>query len=455
MHPMSRVVDPVLGLMRILLGGYRREITNMSWLFFDRFLRVLGNFLIGIAAARLLGPADYGGISYAQALTALMTLIASLGLNQVVVKRLIDHPLEATTTLGTAFTLQAVATGLTMVVALGVALLTRSDDSYAALIAILTISIVIRPTEVFRYWFEANVNARRAVIADNISFLISGTIKIAVLFLYRSVEAFAWTLVIEQLFGGICLCVAYRTDNSRPGRWHIDPATLWRLVVDTWPLFLSGLAVVIYMRIDQFVIMATHGAAETGIYAAAVRLSEIFYVLPTIVATSFFPRWQSMMAESSDQHQLAVRSTMTAMIAVSIAISLIMSVAAGPFVHLLYDARYDRAVPVLAIHIWTSVFVSMGILGNQWYLSHNLQSRTLLCTILGAVSNFAINLALVPSMGAVGGAIASLAAQIIATFLADAFSSRTRPLFLLKAHALFWPFEWLWRRVSRSAGTTH
>ena len=452
---MSRFVDPMLGLMRALLSGYRREITNMSWLFFDRFLRVFGNFLIGIVAARLLGPADYGGISYAQALTALILLVASLGLNQVVIKRLIDRPAEASATLGAAFALQAVATVVTMATTIIAALLTRAGNPYAVLIAIVAVGLVLRPTEVFRYWFEANVNARRAVIADNISFLVSGTAKIAVLLVYRSVEAFAWTLVVEQVLGGIFLYMAYRTDRSRPGRWRVDLITLWQLVVEAWPLFLSGLAIVLYMRIDQFVIMATHGPVETGIYAAAVRLSEIFYVLPTIVATSFFPRWQSLMGESGDRHQLAVRSTMTAMMTVSVAIALVVSVAAGPFVHLLYDARYDRAVPVLAIHIWTSVFVSMGILGNQWYLSHNLQSRTLLCTVLGAGSNFAINLVLVPSMGAVGGAVASLSAQIIATFLADAFSARTRPLFFLKAHALFWPIVWLRRRVLQAEATHH
>ena len=452
---MTRIVDPILGLMRTYVGGYRRELSNMSWLFFDRFLRVLGNFFIGIAAARLLGPANYGGISYAQALTALTLLIASLGLNQVVIKRLIDHPLEAQATLGAAFALQAIATAFTITVTIGAALLIGDDDPYAVLIAILAIGIVLRPTEVFRYWFEANVNARRAVIADNISFLVAASAKIAVLIIYRSVEAFAWTLVVEQVLGGICLYVAYRTDGSRPGRWRLKPSILWQLVSAAWPLFLSGLAVVVYMRIDQFVIMATHGPAETGIYAAGVRLSEIFYVLPTIVATSFFPRWQKLMGEPGGRHRLAVRSTMTAMMGVSVAISLVVSVAAGPFVHLLYDARYDRAVPVLAIHIWTSVFVSMGILGNQWYLSHNLQNRTLLCTLLGAGSNFAINLALVPSMGAVGAAVASLTAQIIATFLADAFSVKTRPLFLLKAYALFWPGTWLWRQLFRGVKTTY
>lgn len=419
----------------------------MSWLFFDRFFRMLGNFLIGIAAARLLGPADYGGISYAQTITAFLMLVVALGLNGVIVKRLIDSPGEAIETLGTAFAMQCLATVAVMAVTIIAALWAGSGGSYAVIIAIVACGLALRPSEIFRYWFEANVNARRAVIADNTAFLVSGTVKVVVLVVYRDVEMLAWTLVLEQLLGGICLGVAYYTDGTRPDRWRVDWKIARQLAHQAWPLLLSGLAVAIYMRIDQFVIMAAHGAAETGVYNAAVRLSEIFYVLPTIVATSFFPRWQALMRDADERHRLAIRSAMAGIVAVSAAIALVLSFAAGPLVHQLYGDQYMRAIPVLAVHAWTCVFVSMGIIGNQWYLSHNLQSRTLLCTVLGASSNFAINLMLVPSMGAVGAAIASLVAQIISTFVVDAFSLKTRPLFFLKTYALLWPLTFLPRNA--------
>lgn len=448
---MIRFILPVLGRLRGASSSYRREIANMRWLFFDRFFRMLGNFLIGVAAARLLGPADFGGISYAQTVTAFLMLVVALGLNAVVVKRLIDRPGEAVGTLGTAFALQLAATVVVMVATIATALSSGPGNPNALIVAIVACGLALRPSEVFRYWFEANVNARRAVIADSMAFLVSGSVKIAVLLAFRSVEMLAWTMVLEQLLGGLCLAVAYYTDRTRPERWRVNWAIARELVRHAWPLLLSGLAVALYMRIDQFVIMATNGAAETGMYNAAVRLSEIFYVLPTIVATSFFPRWQAMMGEYGDRHQMAVRSAMAGMVGVSAVIALSLTIAAGPIVHLLYGDQYARAVPVLMVHAWTCVFVSMGILGNQWYLSHNLQGRTFFCTVLGAISNFAINLILVPRMGAVGAALASLVAQFISTFLADAFSIRTRPLFRLKAYALLWPLIFLWRKAGRAA----
>ena len=435
-----------------LSGTYRREMANMVWLFADRFLRVLANFVISIAAARLLGPADYGDISYAQTVLAFLTLVAALGLNGVVVKHLIDRPDEAAATLGTAFAAQAMASLVAGMATIAIAVGAAGDDGHSLLVAIVACGLALRPSEIYRYWFEANVNARRAVIADNAGFLVSGSLKVFILYHYRSVEAFAWALVIEQLFGAVCLYIAYRTDRTRPSEWRFDRNLLGRLLRQAWPLMLSGFAVALYMRIDQFVIMDIRGSAETGIYAAAVRLSEMFYVLPTIVATSFFPRWQSLIGDAR-RHRDMVQSTMSGMIVACLALCLAMSLLAGPIVRLLYGASFAGAIPVLVVHIWTCVFVSMGILGNQWYLSHGLQSRTLTFTLLGAGCNFGTNLLLVPHWGALGAAIASLVAQIVSTFAADTLSARTRPLFQLKLNALIWPLRAIIRGVSARSRT--
>ncbi|WP_126172649.1 flippase [Altericroceibacterium xinjiangense] len=447
----ARVLDPVLSFVRGLLGNYRREVANMGWLFFDRFARVFGNFVIGILAARLLGPASFGGISYAQTVIAFLTLVVALGLNGVVIKRLVDHPAEAGRTLLTSFALQFVAMLVVTAATVSLALFAQDDDPYSRIVAIVACGLILRPTETFRYWFEANVNARRAVIADNAAFLISGTAKIAVLYTFRSVEALAWTLVVEQLLGGIGLAIAYATDRSRPGGWKIDLGVAKELLVGAWPLLLSGLAIAIYMRIDQFVIMSMRGATEMGMYAAAVRFSEMFYVLPTILATSFFPRWQAMMRDSGGEHSAAIRTAMYWMVGISAVIAVALTLLAGTAIQFLYGEPYARAVPVLQVHIWTGVFVSIGILGNQWYLSHGLQSWTLLFTVLGAAANFGTNLLLVPALGAVGAAIASLCAQIISTFLADALSAKTRPLFFIKLEALVWPLAVLRRRLYPAA----
>ena len=425
-------------------GAYRRETANISWLVGDRVVRVFGTFLIGLCIARLLGPVDFGGYSYALTLIALLTLIVSLGLNGTVVKYVLEQPDDSHHILGTAFLLQATAAA---VVVSGLAICAfwpgaRGDD-YAHLALIMALGLLFKPSEPIRYWFESQVSAKYAVLADNIAFAVGATLKISCLLFWRSLEALAWATAAEIALGGLFLVVIYRWRLPTQRRWAASRSVAGMLVKATWPLLLAGLSIALYTRIDQVILMRLSGPAETGVFSAAARISEMAYVLPTVIASSFFPRWQLLLRESGERHAAAVQAMMAALVAVCVVASLAMLWAAPAVVRLLYGEAYAAAAPVLAIHIWTCAFVCLGVLGNQWYLSHDLQDRTLICTVLGASAAVGLNFVLVPRFGAQGAAAASVAAQAISAFLADAISTRSRPLFWIKARAIISPLIWV------------
>ena len=61
------------------------------------------------------------------------------------------------------------------------------------------------------------------------------------------------------------------------------------LVKESWPLIFAGLAIAVYMKIDQIMLGEMIGKKAVGTYAAAVRLSEIWYFIPMAIASSVFP----------------------------------------------------------------------------------------------------------------------------------------------------------------------
>lgn len=431
-------------LVMILLRDNMREIVNIAWLVGDRAFRVLGTFLIGLIIARIMGPADFGGYSYAYTLITLLMLAVSLGLNGVVVKQVVDRPYEVAEILGTACLLQAIAAAAVVaMLALISALAGWPGDHYARLALIMALGLLFRPSEPVRYWFESQVSAKYAVVADNAAFVIGAAMKLSSLWIWRSLTALAWATAAEMALSGIFLVLIYRYRVRHDIRWRFSRRTAHALLRAGWPLLLAGLSIALYTRIDQVILMALRGPAETGIFSAAARIGEMLYVLPTVVATTFFPRWQRLLQQSERAHARAITMTMGWMVGSCALLSLAMLPFAPLITHLLYGDSYAAAAPALAIHIWTCVFVGMGVLGNQWYLSHGLQSRTLFCTVLGAVTNIGLNLALVPSLGAMGAAIASVAAQAVSAFLADAVSPASRPLFLLKLRVLLFPVFWI------------
>ena len=62
-----------------------------------------------------------------------------------------------------------------------------------------------------------------------------------------------------------------------------------KLLAEAWPLMFAGLAITIYMKIDEVMLRHLIGPGAVGIYTAATRLTEIWYFIPTALASSLLP----------------------------------------------------------------------------------------------------------------------------------------------------------------------
>jgi len=119
--------------------------------------------------------------------------------------------------------------------------------------------------------------------------------------------------------------------------------------------------------------------------------------------------------------------TMTACI-----IGSIVALSSHAIVRILYSTSYIGAAPVLAVHVWASVFVFLGVAQSPWDLSKNLLTLSLYRTIAGAIINLAMNLYLIPRYSAMGAAISTVVSYAISGVFANAFSARTRPIFYMQ-----------------------
>jgi PST family polysaccharide transporter len=54
---------------------------------------------------------------------------------------------------------------------------------------------------------------------------------------------------------------------------------------------------------------------------------------------------------------------------------------------LLYGKNYAQAGPILTIHIWTGLFVSLGVARETWLTTEGLMKFTAVTTAVGAFVN--------------------------------------------------------------------
>jgi PST family polysaccharide transporter len=119
-----------------------------------------------------------------------------------------------------------------------------------------------------------------------------------------------------------------------------------------------------------------------------------------------------------------------------------VALASHLIIRILYSNSYAGAGPVLAVHVWASVFVFLGVAQYPWDIARNQVKLGLYRTVLGAVINVAMNFYLIPRYAAMGAAIATVVSYAVSGVFANLLSARTRPIFYMQMRSFipgkFW-----------------
>jgi O-antigen/teichoic acid export membrane protein len=422
--------------------GFMRYFKNTSWLFAEKILRMVVGLFVGIWVARYLGPEQFGLFSYAQAFVGLFTAIAGLGLDGIIVRELVKDPSKQAVLLGTAFYLKLIGALLVLLALAGAVTLSHQDSLTTWLIFIIASATVFQSFNVVDFFFQAKVLSKYVVYVNIISLLISSFVKIGLILTNASLIAFAWVI----LFDSVILMLGFVYYFQRHAKLNIkrlkfSKATAINLLKDSWPLILSGLVISIYMKVDQIMIKEILDAEAVGQYAAAVRLSEAWYFIPMVIASSLFPAIINAKKVSEEFYYAQLQKLYDLVVWIAIAIALPMTFLSDWVIDLLYGVQYDQSGAILMIHIWAAVFVFLGVVSSRWFIVENLQKYSFYRTLAGVLINIMLNYILIPSYGIYGAAYATLASQAVASYLFNITNKKLRYTFLLQTKAILLPFR--------------
>jgi PST family polysaccharide transporter len=397
--------------------GLQAIIANTGWLFADKILRIGVGLFVGVWIARYLGPEQFGLWNFALAFAALFGAFATLGLDGIVVRELVKNPERQNELLGSAFALKLIGGAITLLIALIAISLVRSGETLTLwLVGLSAAGFIFQSVNVIDFYFQAKVQSRYTVYAANGAFVLMTLVKIALLLTSAPLIAFAWAGLGEIALTAIFLLVAYRVNHHNMREWRYDGRVVRELLKESWPLLLAGLAVMFYMRVDMVMLQQMAGDREVGIYAAATRLSEVWYFLPGVIVASVSPSIIRCRGTEPDLYISRLRRLYFLMAWLAIGVSLPLSLLSGWIISILYGVEFKEAAPVLAIHLWASIAVFLGVASSQYLLVEQLQKISFYRTLIGLVCNIALNLLLIPRMGAMGAAIATVISYFVATF---------------------------------------
>lgn len=413
--------------------GLRRVLANTAWLSGHQVIRLAVGLVVGILVARHLGPEQFGQYSFALALVAIASSISSLAADSVVTREIVTDPRVNDVILGSQFALKALGSLLAVAAVLTVSWLHR-ESSETAIVTIAAISLLFSPFEGIATWFQAEQRPKPSVLSKTVAFLVASCIRVVLVLGGASVVAFATVFSLEAALSAVALAFTYHKYGKQLWNWKVSRLYVGKLFHDSWPLLFAGISSMLYMRLDVVMLNEMHSAHETGIYGAATRISEAWNFVPMALMVALQP--VLLRTKRDDQALFIKRMEILYVLTAwsSIGVAIIMSMASGSVVNLLFGQEYHESGLVLALHIWSGVAVFLGVASSQYLLAENLLKISMFRTMLGLAVNIVLNLTLIPTYGAQGAAAATVVSYFVATFSLVIFvSTRSQAASMLRA----------------------
>ncbi|MGN6639915.1 MAG: flippase [Mucilaginibacter sp.] len=426
--------------------AFEKYFKNTGMLFVGRIGSLAIKMIVGICVANYLGRGQNGVLFGGTVYIYFFSAIATLGLDQFIVKELHAFPHNRDQILGTSLVMKLMAgVGCIPLIWLAYQIYPARGTPYHYVFIFSMIGIVQAFTVIDAY-FQSEVKSKYIMQVQVVGNLVSAAIKLALIGLKMPLIWFVYAYTFDFLLISIGYCFTYQRKGRSLFKWSYNGSLAKKLLSYSWPLIISGIMVALYMKIDQIMLQNMKGVKEAGAYATVASLSEAWNFVPTVIVTSLFPAILNARRDDINRYNKRIQNLYDLMVYLSVPVALIITFA-SPLIYKLYHKEYAYAAPVLSVHIWSGVFVFLGAASSQYLIAENYNTLTFIRTGFGAIVNIVLNLILIPKMGMMGAAIATLVAYASAAFFILAIPKVNKQgLMMLRSLFLFSLFQKIIKR---------
>lgn len=443
------LIDRILN--RLNLSETKKKVAqNLLWAVTGKIITLLGSLLVGIFVARYLGPEQYGLMSYVTSYVALFQVFASFGLDNIEIREEAKcqgtgeygrtPSKEANAILGTAFGLKLIFAAITMVLVIATAWLFEADTFTKWMITLYSLSMIMQTFNVVRNYFTSIVWNEYIVKTEISRTIIGAAIKVVLLLIHAPLVWFiAATLFDTVLIAGGYL-LSYRKKIASPSLWTFDYRTAKYLIKESFPLLLSGAAVVIYQRIDQVMIGNMIDKEAVGYFSTASAFVSVLMFVPLTICQTYMPIISNLWKTDKKEYRRQNQQFMNITVWSTILCSIVVTVFSYPLIRYTFGEQYLPSVPILQVLSFKAVSIAFSNVAGQMIIVEGLQKWTLIRDTTGCIACVLLNYLLLPRFGVIAAAWIAIISNLVAGYFSSLFIPPYRHTFTSQTQCIL--FGW-------------
>lgn len=386
-------------------------LKNVGWLMVGKIINMILQFFVSLVTARYLGPSNFGSINYVAVYISFFSSIASLGLTIVVIKELSLKNADSNEILWTSILLRLITSILSTISVIAIMYLTNRNNLNIVWIAVLeSLSIIFSAFDTFDCYFQANLLSKWSSIASLLAYIAMSLYRIYLLATGKSVVWFAFATSIDTFFLSLFLFLFYiRCEGFHP---CYNKKLGINLLKQSYHYIIAGMIMVLYSQIDQFMLGKMLDTTSVGYYSAALKISSIWSILPSVLIQSISPILYEDAKKSRNKFLNRLSQAYSIIFWLNIVYSIFVSIFAKKIVWLLYGEEYLECVNTLRIVVWYYGISTMSMLTQVYLVNDNKNKYMNVFCLAGLLIDVALNSIWIPKYGIDGAALATLITQI-------------------------------------------
>jgi O-antigen/teichoic acid export membrane protein len=388
----------------------------------------VGLSVIGAALlTRHLGPADFGRYTTVISLVTVLAALAEAGTTNIGVREFsVLPPGRREAFVGGIAGLRLVTTVAGGVIAVAFAAIVGYDDELVVGAAIVGLGLVIYAVQsswsiplqsrLQLGWVTVLELVRQAGSVALIALLVLAGASLVPFFWVTAVASLAALVVtIPLVRGHVPFAPAFR-------------GTDWgRLLALTVPFSAANAVGAIYVYLAVVMLSLISTAQETGYFSASFRVFIVLAGIPALLVAAAFPILSRAARDDDSRLAYALRRLWEIHVLLGVGVALCTAVGAGLAIDVIAGDEFEPSVDVLRILSAALVASFLQAVLGFALLSLSRYRAILMANGAALIVSLTLNLALAPSYGAEGSAVATVAAESVLATVYGVALVRSRP----------------------------
>ena len=179
--------------------------------------------------------------------------------------------------------------------------------------------------------------------------------------------------------------------------------------------FAMSCATTVYTHLDTIMIGFMNTDVDVGYYNSAIKIKQLLVSIVTSLGAVLLPRSSYYIeANQLDNFKKVSQKALRFVFVVGIPMTIYFILFAKPCIYLLSGEAFIKSILPMQILMPTVLFIGLSnLLGMQMLVPLGKEVHILYSEVLGAVTDFIINIVLIPKYSSAGAAVGTLIAEFV------------------------------------------